>query len=222
MSELIQTLRAIIREELHRRREPALALVTEVFPGDGSEGNHQASVRLRESGLELQRVPVVVARPGLSLLPRVGDLVLVVFAGGDVASPVVVGALYHSEEQPPQAGPLELVYAPSDDQDEGVRRIHVETPGGGMLTIDDEHLLVERGGTKVIIAQDGDVTIESAAKVAITSQGEMSLKSAAGLAVEATSELKLKAPTVAVEADAQAKIKGAAVAIAGIAKFSAS
>ena len=28
---MIQTLRAIIREELDRRREPALALVTEVF-----------------------------------------------------------------------------------------------------------------------------------------------------------------------------------------------
>jgi phage baseplate assembly protein gpV len=222
VSELIQTLRAIIREELDRRREPALALVTEVFPGDGSEGNHQASVRLRESGLELQRVPVAVARPGLSLLPRVDDLVLVVFAGGDVASPVVVGALYHSDEQPPEAGPLELVYAPGDDEDDGVRRIHVETPGGGLLTIDDGQLVVERGGTKVIIAQDGDVTIESAAKVAITSQGEMSLKSSAGLVLEATSELKLKAPTIAIEADAEAKVKGASVALAGITKFSAS
>ena len=222
MSELIQTLRAIIREELDRRREPALALVTEVFPGDGSEGNHQASVRLRDSGLELQRVPVAVARPGLSLLPRVDDLVLVVFAGGDVASPVVVGALYHSDEQPPEAGPLELVYAPGDDEDDGVRRIHVETPGGGLLTIDDGQLVVERGGTKVIIAQDGDVTIESAAKVAIKSQGEMSLKSAAGLALEATSEIKLNAPTIAIEADAEAKVKGAAVALAGITKFSAS
>ena len=222
MSELIQTLRAIIREELDRRREPALALVTEVFPGDGSEGNHQASVRLRESGLELQRVPVAVARPGLSLLPRVDDLVLVVFAGGDVASPVVVGALYHSDEQPPEAGPLELVYAPGDDEDDGVRRVHVETPGGGLLTIDDGQLVVERGGTKVIIAQDGDVTIESAAKVAITSEGEMSLKSSAGLALEATSELKLKAPTIAIEADAEAKVKGAAVTLAGITKFSAS
>lgn len=222
MSELIQTLRAIIREELDRRRDPALALVTEVFAGDGSEGLHQVSVRLRESGLELQRVPVAVARPGLSVLPREGDLVLVVFAGGDVASPVVVGALYRSDEQPPEADPLELVYAPPDDQDDSLRRIHVETPGGGLLTIDDAQVVVERGSTKVTIAQDGDVTIESGAKVALSSQGEMNLSSSAGLTVEATGALKLTGATVAIEANAEAKVKGASVALAGITKFSAS
>ena len=85
MSSLIDALRAIIRDELAARRPPELGIVTQVYPGDGGAGNHQADLRLRSSGLELSRVPVAVPRLGFSLLPRQGDLVVVLFVDGDVA-----------------------------------------------------------------------------------------------------------------------------------------
>ena len=74
VSSLIDALRAIIRDELAARRPPELGIVTQVYPGDGNAGNHQADLRLRSSGLELSRVPVAVPRLGFSLLPRPGDL----------------------------------------------------------------------------------------------------------------------------------------------------
>ena len=64
MSSLIEVLRAIIRDEIAARRPPELGIVTQVHPGDGDAGNHQADLRLRASGLELARVPVAVPRRG--------------------------------------------------------------------------------------------------------------------------------------------------------------
>ncbi|MEM8592278.1 MAG: Rhs element Vgr protein, partial [Pseudomonadota bacterium] len=73
MSSMIDMIRAIVQQEMGSQRAAEMGLVLEVFPGDGGDGNHQADVRLRASGLTLRRVPVSVPRPGISLLPRVGD-----------------------------------------------------------------------------------------------------------------------------------------------------
>jgi hypothetical protein len=94
-------MRAIIREELSRHRGTELGIVTEVFARDSESGdnNHQVSIRLRSTGVELQRAPVVVGRAGFSLLPRSGDLVVVSYVDGDMNAPVVIGSLYDSESQ---------------------------------------------------------------------------------------------------------------------------
>ena len=103
MSEMINLLRAIVRDELAQRRGPEIGIVTavEARDADGSENNHQVNVRLRTSGVELQRVPVAVARVGLSMLPRVDDLVLVVFIKDDFNAPVVGGCVYDEKLLPP-------------------------------------------------------------------------------------------------------------------------
>lgn len=231
MSTLIDTLRAIIRQEIDARRQPELGLVLEVFPGDGAEGNHQADVRLRQSGLTLRRVPVAVARPGVSLLPRVGDPVVVLFLDGDLGQPVVVGSIYSSAEQPPEAGPLEAVYLPSDATESGVRRVHLETPSGGTVTLDDETLAVTLGGTEMVIEQDGAVTVSAAGdislkadgNVAIEAGGSVSIKANQDVKIEATANFEAKANAAAtVEAAATGKLKAASLTIAGLTNFSAS
>lgn len=230
MSNLIDTLRAIIQQEMDARRQPEMGLVLDVFPGDGDSGNHQADVRLRTSGLTLRRVPVTVQRPGLSLLPRVGDPVIVVFLGGDLAQPIVIGSIYSADLQPPEAGPLEGVYMPSDAEESGVRRLHLETPSGGTVTLDDETLKICLGGTELVIEQDGAVTIK-AASIAFNADGDITLEAGGDIAIKASKNVALEAQMNAevkasigasLEGAATAKVKAASVSLAGLTQFSAS
>jgi uncharacterized protein involved in type VI secretion and phage assembly len=224
VSDLIHTLRAIIREELARQRLPELAIVTEVQSrdSDDGEGNHQVNARLRSSGLELQRVPVAVGRLGLSSLPCVGDLVMIAFSQGDLQAPVVLGSVYDDSHRPPVGKPAETVYQPPDEGDASIRRLHLELPSGSLLTIDDDNVRIESGGTEVVIARDGDVTIKSAAKVTVESSSDMTLKSGGKLALEATGDVVIKGATATVEGQGSAKIKGPSLTLAGNTQFSPS
>src|SRR6266496_5396423 len=160
MSDMIEVLRAIVRDELARRSSPQLGVVTSLFPHDSgsSDGNHQVNVKLRDSGVELQRVPVVVGRLGLSMLPKVDELVLVVFVNGDFNAPIVVGSVYDESVRPPEAKAEEVVYMPTDADDSSIRRVHMELGNGSLITFDDEKLTVQLGSTEVVIKKDGDVT----------------------------------------------------------------
>ena len=222
MSDTVTMLRAIVREELTRCRLNELGLVTEVFPGDGGENNHQVNVRLRSSGIELQRAPVTVGRLGFSMLPEVGDLVLVAFADGDINAPVVIGSLYDNEKQPPQAGPLETVYQPFGDEDSSIRRLHLELPSGTTLTIDDDKIQIESGGTKVIVERDGDVSIKSLGKITIESSGDMTLDAGGNLQLSAQQNVTIKGLSTTLEGQSNAKVKGPALTLAGMTSFSAS
>ena len=148
-------------------------------------------MRLRASGVELQRVPVAAARLGLSLLPKVDDLVLVVFANDDINAPVVVGSVYDETVQPPVAKPDELVYMPTDPDDSAIRRLHIELANGCALTWQDDHLTLKLGGTELTVNQDGDVQIKSAGKFEIKADGDIS--------IEAGGNITLKASKIALE-----------------------
>lgn len=224
MSDLIEILRAVIRDEMERRRAPELGIVTEVLAreSESSDNNHQVKVRLRDSGVELQWVPVAVGRLGLSLLPQVGDLVLVVFVGGDLNSPVVVGSVYDAQVQPPVAKPAEVVYQPTDAQDASLRRFHLELANGSTLTIDEDKLTVALGGTEVVINRDGDVAIKSAAKLTIQTQGDMSLEASGNLDLKAQGNVTVSGVSATVEGQGSAKLKAPAVSLAGNTQFSPS
>jgi phage baseplate assembly protein gpV len=224
MSSLVQTLRAVVREELTRYRMPELGTVTKAFAkeDDSGDGNHQVNLTLRGSGVELQRVPVSVERAGWSALPREGDLVVVVFLAGDMNSAVVLGTVYSSKLRPPKAGPLEAVYQPPDEEDDAVRRLHVELPGGGTITLNDGKLKIVSGGTEVTLEKDGDVAVKSAGNVTIESQGDISLKADGNVSIEASQSLTLKGMSTTVEGQSSATLKGSSISIAGISSFSPS
>jgi phage baseplate assembly protein V len=224
VSDLIDILRAVIRDEMERRRAPELGIVTEVLAreSESSDNNHQVKVRLRDSGVELQWVPVAVGRLGLSLLPQVGDLVLVVFVGGDLNSPVVVGSVYDAQVQPPAAKPGEVVYQPTDPEDASLRRFHLELANGSTLTIDEDKLTVALGGTEVVINRDGDVAIKSAAKLSIQTQGDLSLEASGNLDLKAQGNVTVSGVSTTVEGQGSAKLKAPAVSLAGNTQFSPS
>jgi phage baseplate assembly protein gpV len=222
---LIDTLRAIVRDELARSRAPELGVVTAVHPRDaeGSDANHQAHVRLVATGVELQHVPVVVGRLGVSVLPQVGDTVLVLFVQGDLNAPVVVGSLYDAAVQPPVAQAGEWVYQPSDaGGDASLRRLHIALGDGATLTFDDENLTVKLGGTELTIAKDGDVTVTSAAKLVVKTQGDMSFEASGNLDLKAQGNVTVSGVAATVEGTGSAKLKAPAVSLAGNTQFSPS
>lgn len=225
MSELIDTLRAIVRDELARRRTPELGVVTAVHARDAesSDANHQVHVRLLVSGVELQYVPVAVGRLGLAMLPQVDDTVLVVFVQGDLNSPVVVGSLYDAAIAPPVAKAGELIYQPSDaGGDASLKRLHLALGSDVMLTADDENLTIKLGGSELTIAKDGDVTITSAAKLTIKTQGDTTFEASGNLELKAQGNLTISGLATTVEGQASVKVKGPLVGLAGNTQFSPS
>lgn len=222
MSELIGALRAIVRDELARRQPPELATVTRVFAreGEGSKNNHQVNLRLRSSGVELQRVPVAVERLGLSALPNEGDLMLVAFVGGDLNAPVAIGCLYDDQAHPPVAKPHEVVYQPPDEADSGVRRLHLELTNGSAMTVDDDKVQIVLGDTSVVINRDGDVVIQAKGKVRFETQGDVEVEAQGSMTLSSQGQLTLKGLSISLEAQAQVKVKGAQIGLAGMTQFS--
>ncbi len=224
MSELLGTLRALIRDELKRMRMPELGVVTEVFPkdSDSGDGNHQVNLKLQASDVELVRVPVAVGRLGLCALPNVDDLMVVTFVGGDLNAPVAIGCLYDDQAHPPVAAAHEVVYQPPDDEDSAARRFHLELPSGGLVTVLDEVVTVEMGGSVVVVNKDGDVEITAAGNLTLKADGGVSVEAGGDLSLQAGGNLTAKGMTAAVEADTEAKVKGAKVGIAGMTEFTPS
>ena len=218
MTDMVDIIRAIVRDEMARRRAPELGLVTAVFArdSDSSDNNHQVNLRLRASGLELQRVPVTAARLGLSLLPKVDDMVLVVFVNDDLNAPVVVGSVYDESVQPPVAKAEECVYLPGDTEDSAVRRLHVELANGCALSLHDDHLTLKMGGTELTVNQDGDVQLKSAGKIEIKGDADISLEAGGNLTLKAQGSVKVSAgSTLDLQGTAAAKVKAPAITLAG-------
>ena len=224
MTALLSTLRTLIRAELARTRAPALATVTQVYPrtGDSAKDNHQVDVKLIDSEVELPRVPVAVQRLGWSALPEVDDLVVVVFVGGDLNAPIVIGCVYDDQSHPPVAQAHEVVYMPPEDEDSAVRRLHVELSNGGKLTLDDDKLTIELGDTSVVVNRDGDLTIKAKGKLHLESESDIELVAGGDLKLEAQGSATAKGMSVTVEGQSATKVKGAQVTLAGITQFSSS
>lgn len=107
-AQLFDGIARIARHELAARPTIAIASVTAAFPNEAMP-DHAVSVRLRDSGLVLPRVPVAVGTLGYAAIPAVGDLVLVGFSEGEFDAPVVIGRLYHPDLDPPRHKPEQIV-----------------------------------------------------------------------------------------------------------------
>lgn len=214
MSSLLTVIRAVAREELAAHRSIDLGTVTDVATNSGGSGDRhlECNVRLRASALELQRVPVSVGRPGLSALPRVGDLVVVAFAAGDTNGAVVIGIVHDESMAPPDAEPDEIVYSVPDGG--GERRLEIQLPNGNLITVTDDSVVIDYGGSTFDLRSGGDITIEAG--------GNLTLKAGQSVTIEAGTDLSAKGLNATIEASAEAKLKGAMTTIAGITQFSSS
>lgn len=207
----LHDLRRIVREELRALRLPELAVVQEIHPhaDAGDDDNHACTVRMRDTGAVLARVPVAVARKGVASVPDVGDLVLVQFLGGDANAPVITGTLYNDEDRPPANAEGEAVLRlPADAAaGEGVElRVNAAAATSAVLNLgaslrlelkdDDPVVRIDVGGGSAVltIESDGTVTLRSG-KALVLEGGEVTIKGTK-ITAEAAGELTLKGAVI--------------------------
>ena len=148
---------------------------------------------------------------GAVFLPEVDDEVLVAFEHGDINYPYVIGALWNSEDSPPETNAdgrnnirkirsrsgHEILF--NDDNEGGQEKLEIRTNAGHKIVLDDTS-----GQEKIEIrdkTESNFIEIDSV-------QNSITIESAASL--------KIKAQTVEIEAGATMTIKaGATLTIEG-------
>jgi hypothetical protein len=223
--QIVHTIKQIARHEAQQRWGANMGVVTSVHGANGAS-DYACTVELRELGIVLPRVPIATGVIGAAALPRENDLVLVVFAGGDLHAPVVVGRLYSEAVAPPHNGPGELVVSlPGDETaSEKLMELRVKTPGDGTrsatltldgqapvtLTVDDEGLRVAVGEAKITVKQTS--SSDGSVEVAV-GEAKITVKQSGDLALEAGGKLTIKGSSVEINGDTQVKINGQTVNI---------
>ena len=209
MSGLVEAVARIARHESAARAVASVGQVTEAHSGDAE---HAVTVRLRDTGLVLSKVPVAVGILGYTAIPAVDDLVLVVFCEGDRNAPVVVGRLYHPGLNPPDHADGQVVLSLPAGEAEPKVRVLVEPGenravieiGGEMraeitdalvqLRIDDElsakvdsvgggRVELSAGGSSLVLKKNGDVTLKAAGKLELSGT-EVAVSGTAKVAVK--------------------------------------
>ncbi|MEF8704522.1 MAG: phage baseplate assembly protein V [Candidatus Accumulibacter sp. UW26] len=152
--------------------------ITLPWSPDGDGGRYEAWARLATLFAGKDR--------GSWFIPENGDEVLVVFEGGDVRRPFVVGALWNGQDQPPTSADRRNVkkiiksrngiVITLEDQD-GQEKLRLETPGGCSITLQDGPGVIDvedSNGNSVKLEAAG-VTVTASARVTINaSQVEVS------------------------------------------------
>lgn len=208
---LFDTIRRIVQEELGRVRSAELAIVQEQhsYSSEGSEDNYACTIRLRDSGIVLRKVPVSTQLIGMASIPATDDLVLVHFLGGDLNAPIITGRLYNDQDRPPVHvdGQLVLHLPPGAKPEEALQlKIQSGEQLEVQLTLGERLHLVMRDDDPVVelSVADGKATlqIDADGTTTLQSQGELMLKGGTialagdSIAIEASGELKLKGGTV--------------------------
>ncbi len=227
----VSLIQAIVRDQLRSFKTADLGVVTQVYSHESSsdKNNYECDVRLRDSGLELKRVPVATSRIGAVAIPNPDDLVLVQFLHGDIHAAVITGRLYNDQDRAPEAKPQECVYISPDPSQKDIRRLYLEFPNGNKLLLNDDKLEIEMGKTKLTVNNNGDIAINSNAKVTIDTKGDASVKVNGNLELNATGDVNLEGTNVSVKGKANATlegsaattVKGTSVKVAGKIDFSA-
>lgn len=201
IADLVPELRRLIREEVQTLRAPELGVVQSQHPheDDGDTDNYAVTVRLRDTGIVLGKVPLATARLGAVAIPPVGALVLVQFIGGDINAPVVTGTFYSDEDRPPVNADGQVIWnLPADASPDDALRLEVSSADSKSVVLklasavtveikdDDPAVNIDVGG-------NAQITIDSDGTVTITSSQSLEVKASSNLKLEAQGNMDLKA-----------------------------
>lgn len=163
-----------------------------VYPAlvvDNQDPDNQGRVRIRlpwspdpdGSAYELwARVATMMAGAdrGSWFIPDVNDEVLVAFEGGNPRRPFVVGALWNGQDAPPEQmdadNNLKTILSREGvritlDDTTGATRLHMETPGGHTILLDDgdRSVRIEDSNGNSIKMEAAGITVTASAKVTV-------------------------------------------------------
>jgi phage baseplate assembly protein gpV len=214
---LFDNIARIARHEANARPIAAIGEVTNVYTAPGAPADHSVTVKLRESGLTIPRVPIAVGVLGFAAIPDVGDLVIVVFAEGDYHSPVVVGRLYRDDFEPPEHATGQVVLRLPSGGDEP--QLQLEAGGDPALikiTLPDDVVIqIEKGKT---LWQAGEVSVSLEAggggRIEIKAGGTaITLKKDGDMAIKSAGNLKIEANEIDLSGSGKVKIRGGMVEV---------
>ncbi len=217
-SALYDSIARIARHEAGTRAIAGAGVVTDVFAADGASPDYAATVTMRDTGVVLPRVPIAAGVLGFAAIPAIGDLVVVVCLEGDLHAPVIVGRLYHPDQNPPKHGEGQVVLAlPSGDSDPKLRlevegakpSISLKLPGGEMeINLDEKNVHVKIGEIELTMTSSGGGRAEIAA-----GDSKIILKQSGDISVEASGKMQFKATAIELSGSAKVKISGAQVEV---------
>lgn len=211
---LYDSVARIARHEAGARPVASVGVVTGQFAHEATP-DHAVSVRLRDSGIVLPRVPLAVGALGFAAMPAIDDLVLVAFLEGDWQAPVVVGRLYHPAQQPPRHADGQFVLRlPSGASEPQLHcEVHADPasvslrlPGDVELRLEKDLLRLAVGKLQVLLegAGGGRLTLRAGdTQVTLKADGDIGLKTAG--------KMKLEAAEIEIAGSAKVKISGGLV-----------
>jgi len=219
----VKTIRRIARHEVEQRNGVALGVVQSLH-GSNGEPSYACTVALRDSGIVLPKVPIATGLIGTAALPREKDLVVVVFAGGDLHAPVVLGRLYSEQVAPPDNRPGEFVLSlPGDEtQADKTLALRVATPGDGTrslkitldgsvkieIEINDQGVSLQAQDAALKLTQTSGSDGKAELKVG---DSKVTIEQSGNVTIEASGTLTLKGSKVEVSGDTNVKIAGTSV-----------
>lgn len=211
MNNIVDTIQKIVQHELEKIRIGELGVVTSVFPHSdkGDKDNYECNVKLKNSGLELRKVPVATGHIGTVAIPNVGDLVLLSFIKGDVNQAVIIGRLYNDEDRPPVNNPNEVIHRlPLHAEDDKaikleIRNLQDKEPPRELLLemlndikvqIVDTKVYLQAGKTKLTMScKDEEVLVEAGkSKLTIKQDGDVVVESEANINITSKTDTTIK------------------------------
>jgi uncharacterized protein involved in type VI secretion and phage assembly len=152
-----------------------------------------------ESHWARMATPMAGADMGAYFLPEVGDEVLVSFARGDERFPYVLGALWNTDQKPPEknegTNDIRKIHSRSGhevilDDAKGEGKVDITSSSGHTVTLDDT------SGSETITIEDK------------SGQNSVEFDATAGkLTVDAGTKLELKATNIDIKGQGQVKVE---------------
>ncbi len=182
-------------EEAGRVYEAVIGIVTDIKDPD-----KQSRVKVKFPTLSAQDnswwAPIIMPGAGKSrgwfFIPEVDDEVLVIFEHGDIAHPLIIGALWNGKDKPPDS-----------NSDGGNKKRTMVSRTGGTIEFDDDagKITIKDGGGV------GEIVIDKANKISYTAkQGDVGIHCKDDLTIVAK-EVEMTAQ-MQFEIASQADIKG--------------
>ena len=230
MSNIVDTIQAIVRDEIRGMRATELGIVTTVYPhsSDSDTDNYACDVELKNTKLLLKRVPIATDRIGTVAIPNINDLVLVAFVRGDVNQPIVIGRLYNDEDRPPLNNNDEVIFRlPLDDTDDKTlkaairnlqqqasepREVIIEMDPKITVRITDGTIRATAGNSEMTIDQSnasgGTVTVlTGSTKMTMNQDGDIEVEAAGSIALKANQDLSIEAMNISLSSQLQTDIE---------------